>query len=208
MWIYYLKNKINNKYYIGQTIQSDPKHRIHEHFCVKKDLNTCIKKAIRKYGRENFEYNFIYQAKTQEELNKKEIEFIELYNSLSPGGYNIEPGGNNGTEKFTLEIRQKISAALKGRKFSKEHCEALSKVRKGFTSENRKRGHIKAMETMKQAGKFIKLKAIHIESGVEYLFDSIEECARSLNLNPSNISRTCRGMQNRTQHKGYRFVAI
>ena len=53
--IYQLKNKINGKIYIGKTTQS-VMTRFHKHCHASlKDSNTLIHKAIRKYGKENFE---------------------------------------------------------------------------------------------------------------------------------------------------------
>ena len=55
--IYKITNTINNKIYIGQTIQS-LQNRWKRH-CSNKgtidELNMVIKKAILKYGKENFE---------------------------------------------------------------------------------------------------------------------------------------------------------
>lgn len=56
-FIYKITNKINGKVYIGQTIQS-VKDRWHRH-CGKKSIRSAemsmhIKRAILKYGKENF----------------------------------------------------------------------------------------------------------------------------------------------------------
>ena len=91
MIIYKLTNKVNNKVYIGQT-RSSMKKRFSQH-CETRN-KTAIGLAIKKYGVDNFEYSVLCEnIETLEKLNKKEIEYINLYNSISPNGYNIESGG-------------------------------------------------------------------------------------------------------------------
>lgn len=94
--IYILKNKINNKVYIGQTTQGS-KVRFKQHLKLLKSNQTqLIHKAIKKYGKENFYYEVLYEnIDNYEQLNKLEEECILKYNSLTPNGYNMCPGGQN-----------------------------------------------------------------------------------------------------------------
>lgn len=57
--IYIIKNKINNKVYIGQAI--DTKKRFLSHLSRSKNNtdNSPIHDAINKYGRENFYYEIL-----------------------------------------------------------------------------------------------------------------------------------------------------
>ncbi len=59
MIIYKATNKINNKSYIGQT-QHSLESRNSQHYRDYKDSNTSFHKALRKYGKENFEWKIIY----------------------------------------------------------------------------------------------------------------------------------------------------
>lgn len=93
--IYIIKNDINNKVYIGQSINI--KKRIQEHFwksTCKKDVsfNSALHSAIRKYGKEHFYYEILEEC-SPDELDAKERNYIEQYNSVSPNGYNILSGG-------------------------------------------------------------------------------------------------------------------
>lgn len=93
--IYIIKNYINNKVYIGQTIQSIEK-RFYQHINPHGNNNKqIICKAIKKYGKDNFYIELIKDnIQTYEELNNFEIFYIDYYNSIYPNGYNMCPGGN------------------------------------------------------------------------------------------------------------------
>ena len=147
--IYILKNKINNKCYIGQTRNSFKK-RLVEHF----NGDFCIGKALKKYGSDNF--TKIMVECPDSDLNKKEIQYIKTYNSVAPNGYNLT-NGNTGaylTEEHKRKIseskkghktsektKRKISEANKGRVFTEEHKRKLSEAKKGNNNRNKKRKH-------------------------------------------------------------------
>lgn len=81
MIIYKITNKINKKIYIGQTTQSLRKRWYGHIFTSKHDkYHMAIARAIRKYGKENFEMEQIDEASSLEELNIKEFFFINMLN--------------------------------------------------------------------------------------------------------------------------------
>ena len=113
MYIYKITNKINGKIYIGQTI-NDPKIRFSRHIydAVSNKSDTPLHRAIRRYGKENFEMTIVDTATNIEELNKKEEELISYSKSLVfQKGYNVEKGGLNKTK--TEESLRKVSESLK-----------------------------------------------------------------------------------------------
>ena len=90
-YIYKTTNLMNNKIYIGK------KHSnifIDNYFGSGK----LIKRAIEKYGKENFKIEMIDTANDLSELNQKEKFYIHKYNSYYKNGtgYNIAPGGDGG----------------------------------------------------------------------------------------------------------------
>lgn len=89
--IYIIKNKINNKVYIGQAI--DPKRRFNSHFSRAKTNvdNSAIHYAITALGKENFYYQILEQ--NIENYNERERYWIKYYNSIVPNGYNLTEGG-------------------------------------------------------------------------------------------------------------------
>ena len=87
MQIYKTINKINNKIYIGK----DSKDKLDYY-----GSGLILKRAIKKYGMENFEKEILQECTSQEELNEAEKYWIKKENSLIPNGYNIAFGGAGG----------------------------------------------------------------------------------------------------------------
>lgn len=56
---------------------------------IKNDLPEQLRQDIEKFGLENFDFEILDSASTQEELNRKQKEYIKKYNSLEPHGYNL-----------------------------------------------------------------------------------------------------------------------
>ena len=86
--IYLIKNKVNQRVYIGQS--NNPERRFKEH-CKQSSETSLIHRAIIKYGVENFTFKVLGWF---EDYNEKEEYYINYYRSLAPNGYNILSGGN------------------------------------------------------------------------------------------------------------------
>ena len=123
-WIYSITNKVNGKMYIGQTTDYDTRKR--HHFCKS---STCLylKRAIQKYGSDNFEMKVLLTFKAINKrvcvdvLTKLEVLYIRKYDTFNPDkGYNLTAGGEGGVYIRTEENRRKISEALKGHHPSEE----------------------------------------------------------------------------------------
>lgn len=95
--IYKITNKINNKVYIGQSI--DLERRIKDHIRGLNNgygHNSHIQSSWNKYGELNFKFEVIHITDLTEELNVLETYYINKYNSTDPSkGYNFTYGGDN-----------------------------------------------------------------------------------------------------------------
>lgn len=99
--VYCCTNKLNNKKYIGITCRP-LKERIQQHIreSQKKDsetYNTPFKRAIRKYGIDNFEISILEENLNQEEASEKEKYYIKklktYFRYAKSQGYNATIGG-------------------------------------------------------------------------------------------------------------------
>lgn len=86
--IYKITNKNNGKVYIGQS--NNVERRLSEH---KQKRTQTIDNIINVLGVENFDFEIAEEC-NQDDLDKKEKEYIEKYDSVS-NGYNIQKGGVN-----------------------------------------------------------------------------------------------------------------
>ena len=116
-------NQINNKKYIGQT--TDEKHRYNQHKNCYED--SVFHRAIQKYDFENFTYTHLFESDNIEELNQKEQEYIILYNSLAPNGYNVDSGGRNNWHGPHTEDSKVLMSKAKG-KLTEEEVIMLRKA--------------------------------------------------------------------------------
>lgn len=92
-YLYKITNLVNGKLYIGVT--DNPKTRMKQHFYNKnQNKNSIIRKAVNKYGPENFSFEVICVG-SREYIYDLEIKAISLYNTMEDG-YNIKPGGVGG----------------------------------------------------------------------------------------------------------------
>jgi len=116
--IYCITNRINNKKYIGQTINSAD-FRLRKHIsCINcKNICSALYSAIKKYGKENFFIKEIISGEfSKEELNILEEKYIKEYNTISPYGYNLQTGG--GSFRVSEEVKAKMKVKMKGRKIT------------------------------------------------------------------------------------------
>lgn len=139
--IYAIKNKINNKMYIGKSVNVNKRKSYHlwllrnnSHF------NPKLQNAFNKYGEENLEF-VILEKCNKDELDDKEIKYINRYNTTN-NGYNICEGGEGSLGRtLSGETKQKISNANTGRKQDEVAKKRKSEIMKELweTAEYRKK---------------------------------------------------------------------
>lgn len=141
--VYAIVNLINGKMYVGST-KCDLQVRFNRHVIKSNQISMCtLHKAIRKYGKDNFNIRMIEVFDTEKLMFKGEIDWIHYFDTYkSIYGYNDtiggEGGNTNGGKKFSKEWKDKISKAKQGKIFSEEHKENLSESHKGNIAPNRK----------------------------------------------------------------------
>lgn len=106
--IYKITNLSTSKEYVGQAVShilNNNKYRPHGHqgrfrshiseaFSTKKNQCHYLNNAIRKYGVNDFVVELIEYCSINE-VDKKEIYYIKMFNTLYPHGFNLKNGGGN-----------------------------------------------------------------------------------------------------------------
>lgn len=92
--IYGIRNKINDKFYIGQTTRTF-RERYRHGTWWKNVRNPYLKASIDKHGPDSFEvWIFAHSIENLDEINRLERIHAEKYNSYYPNGYNFRPCGD------------------------------------------------------------------------------------------------------------------
>jgi len=117
--VYLIRNKINNKIYIG--ISKDIYLRWDQHRSElrnNKHHNKYLQRSWNKYGEDNFEFKIIEKCDI-DDLKDFEYIYITTFNSIDKNyGYNLTPGGEFNI--MSIETRDKISKSKKGIKMSED----------------------------------------------------------------------------------------
>lgn len=150
--IYKAVNQINGKCYIGKTVDSlKERQRCHHREINKNKLNTHFVRALKKYGKEKFEWFIIgyIDKDINNKLSELEIYYIKKYNSIK-NGYNMTEGGEGimgyhffckKSEEEILEYKNKLSKIHKkrlkknghhnkGKKWTEEHKRKIGEASK------------------------------------------------------------------------------
>ncbi len=164
MFVYLITNKLNGKQYVGQsTCKRGPDYywKLRNLHLAERGFKTkpYLFSAIRKYGRDAFEFEVLVTLKTKAELDLYEKLLIKCLVTKAPSGYNLTNGGEGSSgmvrpseikERIRTKLlghsvskitRQRISVALKGKPKparSEVHCQHLSEAKVGTHSKQTK----------------------------------------------------------------------
>ena len=190
MIIYCITNKINGKQYVGQTVRT-AEERFKEH-C--RDKKMYISKAIRKYGKENFIVETIDSALLIDDLNEKEIYWIDKFKTKKPNGYNLCNGGDN-TFGFNHRPESKI---------------LMSEVQKALANQVGDKNHFygkrhnESTKEKMRSTHWNKKQVMNIETGL--IYDSCAEAARMNGLNRNMVARVARGEASNTKGTHWKYI--
>lgn len=133
MGVYQILNIVNDKRYIGSSIDMRVRLRNHR-WSLQRKSHTGVKlqNAWNKYGSECFCFDVIEFVEDKSKLAEREQYWIDLYQSASSGGYNIKPlAYSNSGFKLSQETKNKISAKRLGTKVPRHLVQKWAAARIG-----------------------------------------------------------------------------
>lgn len=201
MYIYMTKNKISGKIYVGQSMKDDESYL---------GSGTILMKALKRYGRENFERTILENCTDKAHMNEREKFWIEHYDSTNRTiGYNISTGGVGGYlgPEVSKKMAAKLSIRMKGNtyrlgKVPYNKGVPMSEAQREKMKQPKSEAHKKALSKAK-IGK--QLKPIRcITNSIEY--PSVKAAAENLGLTVPNVVEVLKGRAGAT--KGFSFMYV
>lgn len=159
--IYIIKNKVNNKVYIGQSKKLGQRFGGHLYRLKRKEHhNEILQRAFDKHGIENFGYSILEEVLDDSLLNEREKHWIDFYGGINcESVYNLKDpllneysdyvksklsksnsGENNPNygHEWTEEMKQKASEAKSGKTWEERLGEEKAKLAKEKLSNSNK----------------------------------------------------------------------
>lgn len=126
-YIYITTNTVNGKRYVGQTTKGKDSGYI--------GSGLILRRAVKKYGKDNFTIQILAQADTKVELDALERQYILEYDAInSKDFYNIASGGQGGDlgPKVNKLISEAVSGEKNGMYGKKLSPESIAKIQRTF----------------------------------------------------------------------------
>ncbi len=202
--VYCIINKINNKIYIGSSINIQERIYNHKtHLNKNIHCNKYLQSSYNKYGKDNFEFD-ILDLCSPDIMHSIEKYWINITNSCNKNfGYNLCPNPTKGTlgYKYTEQQKENIKNSIKGK-------------RKGILNPNYGK---KSPKHVIEASINATAKAVaQINKNTDEvikIFRSIEEAERFIGKSSTHISAVCNNKKNRNNYPmltayGYKWKFI
>lgn len=198
--IYKITNLINNKIYIGETIQPI-NHRWNQHISSslnknRYDYNYPIHNAIRKYGDNNFIIELIEECDDNIRF-ERESYYIEFYDSTNQiNGYNLIKEGQGGCKYSSKEIKELWNMGLTISEIKQKLNCSKGLVQRRLRGQNIPENEIKnrmSLEASIKQGE--KIEQYTLSGKFVKEWHSISYCEKETGFNQSAISQVCHQRQ-------------
>lgn len=184
----------NGKCYIGRA--SNLYRRLNKYKNGHNKGQDYINRAINKYGWDSMNVSILWQTNNPENindiLNTLEIDFINMYDCISPNGYNLKGGG--GGKNISMETRKKLSKSMRA-----VSAKRNSRYYDNFINAGKRVRFVKGVspstESIERSAISRMKKILQFSMDGEFIMEwgSIKEASESVGVDRSCISRCCLG---------------
>lgn len=199
-YIYKITNEINNKVYIGQTIQT-LKNRWYAHKSNSKKSDFHLYRAMRLYGVDKFHIEAIEEV-DDHLLNEREQYWIQIYDSYR-NGYNSNIGGNCGSFESTPVYQYDLngnfiskfeSANDAERKLNILHQNILKACKSILNKAGGFQWRFEYFDKIEPVNNKVQKSVYQYDSDKKLIkiWDKVKDAAESIGVEPTHISRACR----------------
>ena len=202
--IYLHKNKINNKFYVGQTCQKPSERWGHDG--INYQSQPLFYNAILKYGWDNFEHIILEEGLTAQQANERECFWGGYYHSIAPEGYNLVLGSNK-QHSTSTNLHNSLSEAIKKTWEKEEYRQKVIEGRKKMWQQATPEIKEKMLANLDRSGKGWKSKqkqVLCIETGI--IYPSLREAERQTGISHCNISQVCIGKRKTAGKYHWKYI--
>lgn len=208
--IYKAVNLKTNEVYIGATTKSIEERKIDHKQKAEKKVGSYFQEAIQTYGMDSFIWEQIDTASSNDELAKKEIQYIEEFDAVS-NGYNSDKGGGFKKTVYQFNIEtgdlidyyEDLSSAANAVNATKTSisnaCLNYNKTCKGYVWSYS--STLELSSTLDLRKKTV--NQISLDGNFIACYESASEASRQTGISKTCISRCCR--EDRTSTHGFIF---
>ena len=182
--VYKIRNTVNNKIYVGSSINIESRFKSHIAELNKNSHNNrYLQRAWNKYGADSFEFSIIELVDDKDILRAREQYYIEKLNVTNHDiGYNILPNTDIGLGvSASREVREKISKSCSGEKnphYGKKHSkETIDRIKESKRIANQRKMELKRQQWIDEQHRCEFCGVVMLEKFGSGRFCSIE-CSR------------------------------
>lgn len=197
--IYKATNTITNKVYIGATTKSINERKLDHLQKSEKKVGSYFQEAIQTYGMDSFIWEQIDTASSNDELAKKEVQYIEEFDTIL-NGYNSDKGG--GFKKTVYQFNIETGDLIDYYKDLSSAANAVNATKTGISNaclnyNKTCKGYVWSYSSTFELSSTLDLRKkivtqFSLDGNFIAYYESASEASRKTGISKTCITRCCR----------------